>query len=364
MTRTADRVEAWVFRRLVGLPAPVVRRLAGRPVVLDGQVLDPETQWILRLQKLARDPGFSGPDVQSIRAATRRSTRLAGGRQPIGAVRDPQVPGAEGALAARLYTPASRLVEPGPRVVEPGPGVVEPVETPLLVFLHGGGMVFGDLDTHDATCRMLAERADTLVLAVDYRLAPEHPFPAAVDDCWAAFRWAAEHAAELGADPGRVAIGGDSAGGALSAICAIRAAEAGIAVKTQLLLYPVTDLGRQTESRRLFGEGFLLTADFMELASTSYVTGEHDLLDPAVSVLHHEKLPADLAPALVATAGFDPLRDEGEAYARAMSEAGVPVRLTRYPGMIHGFANVVGVGRSNRAAVAEIAARLKAALHD
>ena len=143
---------------------------------------------------------------------------------------------------------------------------------------------------------------------------------------------------------------------------AIKAAEAGVALRFQLLIYPATNLAGETESRRLFGEGFLLTQDFIELAHTSYVTGVHELTDPLVSVQLTEKIPAELAPALVVTAGFDPLRDEGETYARTLAEAGVQVELRRYSGLVHGFVNVVGVGRTNRAAVAEIAAKLKAAL--
>jgi acetyl esterase len=327
----------------------VQRLLAGRPVVRDGQTLDTETQLMLRLQRLSGDPGFSGETIEDLRRDTTRSTRLAGGRQPIGATRDLDVPGGAGPVRARLYTPRSRVGRSDP--------------APLLVFLHGGGMVFGGLETHDATCRLLAERADALVLAVDYRLAPEHPFPAAVDDCWAALQWVAEHPDTVGADPDRIAVGGDSAGGTLSAVLAVKAAEAGVALCFQLLVYPATNMVSQSRSRRLFAEGFLLTQDFVDLAHTSYVTGEHELTDPLVSVQHTEKFPEDLAPALVVTAGFDPLRDEGETYARTLAAAGVPVELKRYPGFIHGFFNVVGVGRSNRAAVAEIAAKLKLALH-
>ncbi|HET6627936.1 MAG TPA: alpha/beta hydrolase, partial [Nocardioidaceae bacterium] len=185
---------------------------------------------------------------------------------------------------------------------------------------------------------------------------------AAVDDCWASFQWVVENTDQLGVDPARIAVGGDSAGGYLSAVTAILAAEAGLPVAHQLLLYPVTNMAEHSESRRMFGEGFFLTSDFIELAQTSYLTPDHDPRDPRVSVHFTEKLPPDLAPAFVVTAGFDPLRDEGEAYARRLADAGVPVELKRYPGFIHGFANIIGVGRSNRAAVAEIAAKLKAAL--
>ena len=342
------RLEAAVFAGVMGLPPVLQRLLARRPVVQDGQTLDTETQLMLRLQRLARDPGFSGQTIEQIRRDTRKQTRLADGRQPIGATRDLGVPGAEGELPGRLYTPHGRV------------GSTEPA--PLLLFIHGGGMVFGDLETHDAVCRLLAERSGALVLAVAYRLAPEHPFPAAVDDCWASLEWVAEHAETLGADPERIAVGGDSAGGTLAAVCALKAADAGVDLAFQLLIYPATNLAEKSESRHLFGEGFLLTSDFVELANTSYVTGDHRVTDPLVSVQLTEKIPENLAPALVVTAGFDPLRDEGELYARTLAEAGVQVELRRYPGFIHGFVNVVGVGRSNRAAVAEIAAELKAAL--
>ncbi|MGZ4429863.1 MAG: alpha/beta hydrolase [Nocardioidaceae bacterium] len=346
----SSRVEAAAFRALLALPTPLMRRLAGPPVILDGQVLDLETQWMLRLQALRREPPVETLSMTKARAGLVRQCRLAGGRQPVGAVRDLEVPGGAGPIGARLYVPHA-LVGPGT-----GP-------SPLLFFVHGGGMMYGDLDSHDAVCRLLAERAGIRVLAVDYRLAPEHPFPAAVDDCWTAYQWVAEHAGELGADPERLGVGGDSAGGYLSAVVALRAAAAGVPLKHQLLVYPVADMGGGTESRRMFGEGFFLTTEFIDLADRSYLTPEHDRRDPDVSVLHVEKVPENLAPASVVTAGFDPLRDEGEAYASLLAQHGVTVDLKRYPGFIHGFFNVVGVGSSSRAAVAEIAAKLRAALH-
>ena len=349
------RTEAAAFRGLMALPVSLQQRLAGRPVILDGQVLDPETQWMLRLKELLKEPGAETLPLPEGRAAIRRQSALAGGRQPVGEVRDLLVAGAEGAIGARLYVPTSQG--------SPTSRVGSPAGAPLLVFIHGGGMVYGDLDSHDATCRLLAERADVRVLALDYRLAPEHPFPAAVEDCWAAYQWVAEHTEDLGADPERIAVGGDSAGGYLSAAVALQAAEAGVPCHFQLLVYPMTNMADSSESRRMFGEGFYLTSEFIALATDSYLVDEAQKHDPLASVAFTEKIPQNLAPAYVATAGFDPLRDEGEAWARRLADSGVDVTLKRFPGLIHGFFNVVGVGRSSRAAVAEIAAQLKAAMH-
>ena len=352
-----SRAEAVAFKALMGLPLPVMRRLAGKPVILDGQVLDTETQWMLRLQKVLKETPAETLPVHEGRQAIARQSALAGGRQPVGEVRDLMVPGGDGPIGARLYVPRSQVRSTG-STGSPGRAA-----SPLLVFIHGGGMMYGDLESHDATCRLLAERADVRVLALDYRLSPEHPFPAAVEDCWEAYQWVAEHAEDLGADPERLAVGGDSAGGYLSAVVALKAAEAGVPLAFQLLVYPVTNMAEDSESRKMFGEGFFLTTEFTDLAQECYLVAEEQKHDPLVSIAFTEKVPDDLAPAYVVTAGFDPLRDEGEAWARRLADEGVEVTLKRYPGFIHGFFNVVGVGRSSRAAVCEVAAQLKAALH-
>ena len=334
------RAKTMTLKATLGLPEAVQRRLAGRRVTIDGQTLAVDTQLMLRLEKLVREPAVASLPVPQGRRALLLQTVIAGGDQPIGAVRDLPV----GDRRGRLFVPTGATAH-----------------GPLLVFFHGGGWVYGDLDSHDPACRFLAERSGVRVLSVDYRLAPEHPFPAAYDDAVAAYRWVVEHAASLGADPTRLGIGGDSAGGTLAATTAIVAAREGLPLAFQLLIYPGTDMSRETESRRLFGRGFYLTDEFMDLAKTSYLPDAARHAEPEASPLLCE-VPDGLAPAYVATAGFDPLRDEGEAYARKLSDAGVPVELRRFPDQIHGFLNVVGAGRTARAANAEIAARLGAGL--
>lgn len=334
---TRERVEALGLRAAMALPERVQRVLGGRPVVRDGQTLAADVHLMLLLQRLARERGAETVPIPEGRAAIRRHTAATAGRQPIGSVRDLRVAG----LPARLYTPTRD-------------------SGALLLFFHGGGYMYGDLESHDAPCRFLAERSGVRVLAVDYRLSPEAPFPAAYDDALAAHRWVVEHADELGVDRARIAAGGDSAGANLATVVAIEAARTGLPLAFQLLIYPVTDAVRDTDSARLFSEGFYLTKAFMDLAGRSYIAG-HDEQDPRISPLYAE-IPGEMAPALVVTAGFDPLRDEGEAYARRLAEAGVPVEMHRFPDQIHGFFNVVGVGRTSRAANAAIAAKLGAAL--
>jgi acetyl esterase len=335
-----QRAKTLALRGLLGLPAPAQRVLAGRPVVVDGQTLAVDTQLMLRLERVVREPSTEDLPLDAGRRLLFQHTQIAGGTQPIGEVRDLVV--AE--RPARLYVPTNA----------PSPG-------PLLVFFHGGGWVYGDLDSHDPPCRFLAERSGVRVLSVAYRLAPEHPFPAGYDDATAAYRWVVDNAASLGADVSRLGVGGDSAGGNLAAVTAVEAARAGLPLALQLLVYPATDASRESVSRRLFGSGFYLTADFMDRSRDQYVTDPGQRTDPRVSPLLGD-VPAGLAPAYVATAGFDPLRDEGEAYARKLADAGIEVELRRFPDQIHGFLNVLGAGRSARAASGEVARQLAVGL--
>ena len=340
-------VEGVLAHFFLNLPVGVQRVLAGRPVVLDGQTLAPETQLLLRLVRLAGDPGTESMPLDRARAHLTEQASLIGGRQRIGATRDLTVDGAEGPLPARLYVPTGRLGA-GPR--------------PTMLFLHGGGMMEGDLDSHDAPCRLLAERSGVQLLSVAYRLAPEHPFPAAVEDCLAAYRWLVDHAAQLRADTDRLAVGGDSAGGYLSATTAIQAAEQGLPMAFQLLVYPCTDFVERSRSRELFGQGFYLTREFIDLAEERYFADDADREHPLASILRRKDFPDGLAPAHVVTAGFDPLRDEGEAYADLLAGYGVEVTRVRHQGMIHGFFNMVGCGHEPPSYVVGIADRLRHAL--
>ena len=256
------------------------------------------------------------------------------------------IPGPAGTIPARHYRPTAGGSP-----------------APLLVFFHGGGWVLGDLDSYDSACRLISRDAGVHVLAIDYRLAPEHRAPAAVDDAYAAYRWAREQAVELGADPRRVAVGGDSAGGNLAAVVTRLARDAGDPLPSlQWLIYPATDLRGGTLSRSLFGDGFLLTKHDMDWFQNCYVEGSGlDFSDPLVSPLLAEDL-SGLSPALVVTAGFDPLRDEGDQYAVRLREAGVAVDHRQMSSMIHGFINLNVLGGGVARANAEMISALRAHL--
>ncbi len=333
------RLERMVLGGAMALPEAAQRALAGRPVRIDGTTLAADVALMLRLQRLARLPGAEELPIAEGREVLRATTALTAGDQPIGSVRSLRVAD----LPARLYVPEKA----------PSPG-------PLLVYFHGGGFWCGDLDTHDAVCRFQAEQSGVRVLSVAYRLAPEHAFPAAHDDAAAAYAWTVEHAAELGADRARLGVGGDSAGGNLAAGVAIEAARHGWPCAVQLLVYPTTQAARETTSYRQFGEGFYLTRAFVARGEESYAR-DVPADDPRLSPLHAD-LPSGLAPALVYTAAFDPLRDEGEAYADRLRASGVEVDLTRFGDQVHGFVNIVGVGRTSRAANLRIARSLGDAL--
>ena len=338
----AERAERAVIRTLLALPRPLRRRLAGAPLRRDGLELDLDTQLLLRLSERDPEPPLRTLTPEQARAQLRSSAgRVIAAPLPMAEVRGLTVAGAADPLAARLYVPA-----------EASGG--------LVVYFHGGGWVVGDLDTHDSVCRALARSSGARVLSVDYRLAPEHPFPAGVDDALASFRDAVARAAELGADPAKVAVAGDSAGAHLATVTARLAASDPHPPAFQLLIYPVTDCVHVAASRTQFAEGFLLTKENMDWYEDNFI-GAADRADPRISPLLAESL-AGLAPAMVVTAGFDPLRDEGEAYAARLRADGVPTMLRRHPGYVHGFTHILVGDAGPREAVAEMGGVLRGAL--
>ena len=265
--------------------------------------------------------------------------------EEVSRVDDRALPAVDRDIPVRVYTPAA----------------ADGVDAPLLLWIHGGGWVLGDLDTADATARALANRSGAVVVSVDYRLAPEHPAPAALDDCAAALSWCLENAELLGIDAARVAVGGDSAGGNLAAaLCLRERDEFGPQLAFQLLVYPVTDCTMSHPSIEENGEGYFLTSATMRWFIDHYL-GDLDPKDPSVSPLHASDL-SGLPPALVITASLDPLRDEGEAYAAALREAGTPVELVRYDGMIHGFVGMAALLDDGREALDRAGAALRSAL--
>lgn len=265
----------------------------------------------------------------------------------VAVVRDLAMAGPATDLALRLYRPLGSAAD---------------AVLPVLVFFHGGGWVIGDLDTHDTLCRELANGAGCAVVAVDYRMGPEHRFPAAVDDCLAALRWVHANAARLGLDPARMAVGGDSAGGNLAAVAAIAARDAGgPALAFQLLIYPATDQRRGAASHETNGQGYLLTRDTIAYFHDHYITDAAHDLDWRASPLLCPRLQG-LPPAFVLTAGHDPLRDEGLQYAQALSAAGTPASLVCFERQIHGFILMGKVIDEANVAVQLCAAELRRAL--
>jgi acetyl esterase len=329
MAHLPDRVKIW----LSGTP----------PVIVDGQQLDPQLQLLRSISRRHRVPGLLEPTVAAGRARYRRETlAFRGPMTKVAAVRDLEIEGASGRLRARHYASDSRQA------------------APLTVYFHGGGFVIGDLDTHDEPCRILCHYAEVHVLSVDYRLAPEHPFPAGLEDAATALAWAQANAATLGADPSRVSIGGDSAGANLSAVVSCLTSR-GKPPQAQLLIYPPTDGTTPRRSYELFGEGFYLSTNDRAAFGRHYVGTVTRGGDPRLSPLRASDL-SNLPPALVITAGFDLLRDEGEAYAQALASAGTVTRLQKHPSLGHGFIHLTGVCPAARRAMVGIARDWRALL--
>lgn len=307
-------------------------------------MLDPQAKALL--DAMPPFPDFDTIPLEVLRQGMAAQNALAPDAQPVpvAEVENRAIPGPAGEIPVRIYTPEGE-----------GP-------FPVLVYFHGGGFVLCDLDTHDGTCRSLARGAEVVVVSVDYRLAPEHRFPAGPEDCYAATRWVAEHAAEIGGDASRIAIGGDSAGGNLTAVVALMARDRGAPkLGFQLLIYPVTNFDFETASYRDNAEGYFLSTDMMRWFWRQYLEDPAHGAQPYASPLRAEDL-TRLPPGLCITAGYDPLRDEGEAYAEKLRAAGNDVALSRYPGMIHGFFGMEAALDEAKRAVAEASDALRKAL--
>ena len=269
---------------------------------------------------------------------------LQGPKTELPEVRDLKAPGPAGEIPLRLYRPS------------------EGASLPAVIYFHGGGFVLGDIETHDSTCRLLSQASGCIVISVDYRLGPENRFPAAPEDCFAATQWIAAHAGSLGIDAKRIAVSGDSAGGNLAAVVALMARDAkGPAITHQMLLYPVTGWDMTTDSYRNNGEGYFLTTSLMAWFGANYVRSEADVKDWRCSPLLAPSL-AGLPSATVIVLGYDPLRDEGVAYAKALQAAGVETELVEYAGQIHGFISMDGAVAEARTAIQAIGDKLKRVL--
>ena len=309
--------------------------------------VDPQAQAALDL--IANAVANGAPAMWQMEPATARASykmmaAYGGAGEAVETVEDRVIPGPGGDLPIRIY--------------RPGAGT-----KPAMVFYHGGGFVIGDIDTHDRENRRLANRSGAVVVSVDYRLAPEAPFPAATDDAWAALAWVRDNATELDIDPERLAVGGDSAGGNLAAVTAIRARDEGLRLAHQLLIYPAVDISEGVDDRypsRAANDGYILSTE-MNGWFIGHYTGDPIPADPRLTPIDNPSL-ADVAPALVIVAQYDPLRDEGVAYADALAEAGVPVKLSEYPGQIHGFYNMGPAIAAGWDAVDEAADAVGAAL--
>nr|ADR31550.1 EST1 [uncultured microorganism] len=306
--------------------------------------LDPQVQNLLDQMAALNAPPMSTLTPDLVRMGTKMQREAFPVEpEPVAQVVNGAIPGPAGEIPIRIYTPAGS-----------GP-------FPALVFFHGGGWVICDLDTHDSLCRSLCNGAGCVVVSVDYRLAPEHKFPAAPEDCYAATQWVAGHAAEINADPDSIAVGGDSAGGNLTAVVAQMARDQdGPALAFQLLIYPATDFTFDGPSLRENAEGYFLTSDDMDWFTNHYLNSNADRTNPLASPMQADDL-SELPPALVITAEYDPLRDEGESYGKQLQEAGVPVTISRYDGMIHGFLSLEPMTDKGQQARAECAQALRAA---
>lgn len=309
--------------------------------------LDPQAKALLDSVEQSGVPPFNAYSAQEARLIYDQASELVRGNPPepfsIGQI---EIPGSNGSIPAWVYRAS------------------EQQDLPLLVYFHGGGYTIGSLKSHDCVCRGLCVEAECIVVSVDYRLAPENKYPAAVIDAWDAAKWVAENATTLGGDPNKVAIGGDSAGGNLTAVVSLMAKESsGPGFIFQLLVYPGTDMSCSFDSHRKFGKGYRLTKELIEWFYSHYFTDDDDITHWKASPLNASDL-SGLPPAFVLSAGFDPLQDENRAYAEKLKNAGVAVKHSHYAGMIHGFLTMPGALDKAREGISECAKELRGAFNN
>jgi acetyl esterase len=322
-----------------------LRLLGGHRISLGSRTMDPKAQIVGEFVKSIRVPGVY-PPLPELRQQLRTMVALMDEpAPPLARVEDIRIPGPAGEIPARVYADS-----------------VGGAPLPVVAYFHGGGWVQGDLETHHGLCARLAKHAGVLVVAIDYRLAPEHKFPAAVDDCLAAYRWLRANGRDLDADTARVAVAGDSAGGNLSAVVSQLAASSGTPVPTcQVLIYPAVDFSLETDSHRELAEGHVIPRDRILWYSGQYLRSEADKTDLRAAPLRAQTL-AGQPPALIVTAGFDPLRDEGKAYGDRLRKEGIDVVYREYPGEIHAFVSLTKAIPQGMAATLEIAEYLRTRL--
>ncbi len=320
------------------LPVRIQRWIGGKPLVRDGYEMFPEVQMGLKLLSMLPGSDFETLPLDQSRAQMDAEGRIFGAYVPVARIEDSTIPGRSGNIPVRIYDNGD------PRGI--------------IVYYHGGGWVVGGVESNDRLARFLAVHTHMMVVVVDYRLAPEHPFPAGLEDALDAFRWVRDHAAELGA-PAKVMVAGDSAGANFSAVISqLTRDDPEGGPLLQVMYCPVTDLSTKHDSYRTFSEGFFLTEAQMDWYKAHYLGGDDELaLDPRVSPLLAEDV-TGVAPAHVVVSGFDPLRDEGLAYGRKLAEAGVPTRVQVVTGHVHAFLNTTGVGRAGVAAFEESCAAI------
>lgn len=326
----AEQMRFRVAKALYGLSPENMIYLSRKPQLeIDGARLNPEMQLLLSLMEQQGFRGLRAATVEKARRRARHDADVFGGpKDPVARVRDFAICNG---LMARHYVPE-------------GVGA----DAPILLFFHGGGFVICDLETHDRACRIFANYGRMQVLSVAYRLAPEHPFPAGPDDAAASLEWVHDNAHSLGADPKKILIGGDSAGANIATVAVQRAARRGLRLPAgQFLIYPAVDQTREWQSSKLFGKGLFLEYEDILWFERNYMGSNGSRPDPELAPALLEPAPT-LCPTLIITAGFDPLRDEGEAYARALRDSGTQTYLIRIPDMIHGFINMTGLSRAAR----------------